>query len=871
VRRDRLVHSIERALGDAARKLIVLSAPAGYGKTTLLCQWAHASHARVVWLSVGAEENDPERFFRSLAATWEATQPGIVKSPLGLLLSGIEPDRDAVLRAFVNVAATIPDPTAFVLDDYHLIGDAAVHDALTFLLDHLPPPLRFVLAGRSDPPLPLARFRAHSELLELRGEDLQFGEDESAEFLNRRMALDLGDHEVRALHAQLEGWPAGLQLASLSLRRHGAADALPVSGRHRFIADYLSEDVLVHLPDDVQRFLLQTSILDRLRDSLCDAVTETITSQAMLEYLERENLFLTPLDDRREWFRYHRLFADVLSEALRRRHPEEVAPLHRRAAAWHLEHDMPDPAFHHAVAGDDPELAIQILERYESEKLHGGELRVVQAWLDDIPAAWHATYPQLGLVTAGLLAFRGALDACVRCIDEVEQRLAPVASEDRRRQQAKVTAFRCLVDCFHNDLERAELHATEALRELPEEDRSVRIDVHHALGETYGRHGHWEQARDHYLQALALSQGAGARVRAAHIFGALADLALRRGRLRDAEDAWRKALAAVEDPASWGRLPLPVIGWLYLRLGELRYERNELADAWALITRGLEHAEVGGDVRALIAGHVLASRITLTDGDLVAAADHLERARPLLEQASFPDWTGRFERGQIELWLAQDRLRAAVAWADAAQRDEALAERPDSETAQLALARVLIVKGDRTSRDWALALLGRLARAAEDDGRTGIQIEALTLRALGQWQAGDRASAMVWLERALRLAESEGYVRLFADLGLPMIRLLQEARSRQVLPDSVATLLAACGAGLAIPATSAGMPLEPLSEREREVLGLLAAGLTNREIATALFISPETVKKHTGSIYSKVGVGNRTEAVARARDLDLLA
>ncbi len=867
--RARLVDALERGIRDDAGKLILLSAPAGYGKTTLLAQWARTVDARVVWLSLGEEENDPDRFLRSLLVAWEEAQPGIISTPLGVLLGTITPDRNAVLTAFVNLAAAIPDPTVFILDDVHLIADAEVYEALTFLLDHLPPTLHVVLAGRAEPPLPLARYRAHHELVELRGEDLQFLLDESAEFLRRRTELDLGDVEIRALHGQLEGWATGLQLVSLTLRRHReAADAPVVSGRHRFIADYLSEDVLAHLPDEVQRFLLQSSILDRLCGSLCDAVTEAeaATSQAMLELLERENLFLAPLDDRREWFRYHRLFAEFLQDVLQRQHPEEVATLHRRAAAWYLEQDVPDPAFRHAVAGDDPELAIQILERYESEKLHGGELKVVQAWLDTIPAAWHAAYPQLGLVTAGVLAFSGALDACVRCIDDVERRLAPAASKDLRRQQAKVIAFRCLMDCFHNDLERAELHAAQALRDLPEADRSLRTDVHHALGETYGRHGHWEQARDHYLQALAVAQGTGARVRAAHVFGALADLELRQGRLRNAEDSWRKALAAVQEPATWGRLPLPVIGWVYLRLGELLYERNELGEAGALLSQGLEHAELGGDVRALIAGQVLASRITLAQGDLAAAADHLERARPLVEQASFPEWSSRFDRGQIELWLAQDRLRAAVAWVDMVQRDDALTERPDSETAQLALARVLIVKGDGPSRNQALALLGGLLRVTEEGGRAGIQIEALALQALGLWQAGDRAGAMVALEHALRLAEPEGYVRLFADFGFSMARLLQEARARNVFPDYVALLLTACSAEPGSPQT---VP-DPLSQRELDVLNLVASGLTNREIAAALFISPETVKKHTGSIYAKLDVGHRTEAVARARELSLL-
>jgi LuxR family maltose regulon positive regulatory protein len=357
----------------------------------------------------------------------------------------------------------------------------------------------------------------------------------------------------------------------------------------------------------------------------------------------------------------------------------------------------------------------------------------------------------------------------------------------------------------------------------------------------------------------------------AHVYGALADLELRRGRLRAADGYWQKALESVEDQDNWGRLPLPVIGWVYLRMGELLYERNRLADAWDYLARGLERAELGGDVRALIAGYLTASRIKLTAGDDEIAAAYLEQARPLVEQAPFPDWTSRFERCQLELWLAQDRLRAAVDWAIAMASDETLQNRPEREIANLGMGRALIVKGDRASREEAIGLLTALLSAEEAEDRLGVHVEALALLALARWGEGDRAGAMRSLERALRLAEPEGYVRLFADLGLPMVRLLQEARSRAVMPDYVAQLLAACGADPASPVAGEEALPEPLSAREHEVLSLIAAGLTNREIAEALVISPETVKKHIGSIFGKLNVGNRTEAAARARELGLLA
>lgn len=869
VRRARLVDALEGAISDY--KLVVISAPAGYGKTTLLSQWARASRVRVAWLSLSEEDNDPERFFRYLVAAWEEVQPEVRESPLGLLLGGIAPESESVLAAFINVANDVPGHTVFVLDDVHLLTEPSIHTALTFLLDHLPSTLHFVLAGRAEPPLPLARYRARRELREFGTEDLHFSVDETGDFLVRLMGLDLDPDQIVSLHAQLEGWVAGLQLMALTLQRHrDAAEPVVVNGRHRFIADYLSEDVLAHLPDDVRRFLLRTSILDRVCGSLCDEVAGTDGSQQMLELLERENLFLVPLDERREWFRYHRLFADVLREELRRRHPAEVSELHRRAARWYLARDLPEPAFRHAVDGDDFDDVVRIFDRYANAKLQSGEFRVVQRWLDSLPAAWCSAYPVFDLARAGLLAFTGALDACVRCVDDVEQRLARAKGEDARRQLAKVTAVRCAIACMQNDLTQAEAYADRALRDLPEEDLGFRPMIYGALGDSYRQNGRWGEAKACYLKVLGFPHTPVFRVESAHVFGALADLELRQGRLRNAAAYWGKAMTAIQERENWGRIPLPVIGWVYLRIGELLYERNDLADAWDHLSRGLERAELGGDTRALIAGYLIACRIKLTEGDVETAAAYLERARPLVDQSPFPDWVSRFERGQLEIWLAQDRLRAAVAWADAMQRGAVLEGRPDSETAQLALARVLIVKGDPPSRERATALVQRLLQAAAGEGRVGVQIEALALQALSYWNGGDRAAALTVLERALRLAEPEGYTRLFADLGLPMARLLQEAHARAVMPDYVPTLLAACGGDLAYLSSGEKTLPEPLSVREQEVLSLIAAGLTNREIAQALVISPETVKKHTSSIYGKLGVSHRTEAAARARALNLL-
>jgi len=512
----------------------------------------------------------------------------------------------------------------------------------------------------------------------------------------------------------------------------------------------------------------------------------------------------------------------------------------------------------------------RIIERYFPAKLLSGQIRVVEQWLDALPEAWHSSSPSIVLARAGMLLITGQIDACAHCLDEAE-RLAQAQSDEVDLHQARVTAMRCNIACFQNDLAQAETLADQALQGLPEGDLDFRPGVYGALGDTYRRNGRWQEAQACYLSLLDFPHAPTFQVLAAHVFGALADLDLRQGRLRNAAGYWRDALVAIQDRTNWGRLlPLPVTGWVYIRLGELLYEWNELMEAWDHLSHGLERAELGGDVRALIAGYLVAGRLKLTAGDIEAAAAYLEQARSHVESAQFSHWVSRFERFRLELWLAQDRLRAAVNWADEMMQDAALKDRPESEVAQLAVARVLIIKGDGPVVERALALLGGLLQAAEEEGRLGVTIEALALQALAYWQRGQRVEALTALEHALRSAEPEGYVRLLADLGLPMARLLQEARARDVMPDYVETLLAAFSGDAASAASDQPALPEPLTEREEEVLELMAAGLTNPEIADKLVISPETVKKHAGTIYGKLGVHSRTEAAARARELDLL-
>ncbi|MGI8963437.1 MAG: hypothetical protein ACR2GI_02910, partial [Thermomicrobiales bacterium] len=750
--RSRLNDALEQ--GIPVSRLVLISAPAGYGKTTLLAQWAATTNHPVAWLTLGETDNAIEQFFRYLLNAWETVRPGIREQPAGLLLGGTSPEIDAVLRSIIHIASHSPEHVVFVLDDYHLITEPAIHDALDFLLDNAPPTLHFVLASREDPALSLARYRARHELLELRGEDLQFGPGEAREFLNDGMGLELEESEVGSLQAQLEGWITGLQLVALTLRhRPGSVESLAVTGRHRHVADYLSEEVFAHLSEETRTFLLQTSILDRLGESLCIAVSGNQQSQEMLETLERANLFLVRLDDNRTWFRYHRLFAGFLRETLHRRHPGEVAGIHRRAAEWHLAHDQPDTAFQHAVDGGDLELVVRIFDRYVNARLWGGELRMVKRWLDALPAAWRSTYPVLDLAQAGFLAYSGAFEACVRCVDDVEQRLTLVESEEARWQLARVTTIRCFIACIQNDLTGAEVLADRALQDLPEENLGFRPGIYAALGDLYRRNGRWAESKQCYLQALDFIHAPAIRVQSAHLFGALADLDVRQGHLRSAAAYWKKALAAIQERENWGHVALPVVGWVYLRMSELLYEWNELAEAWQNVPRGLERAELGGDPQARIAGNVIMARLELTDGALDAADEHLDRAQELLDEAPFPDWIGRFERCRVELWLAQNKLRSAVIWSDTVLNDDAPESRTLSEVTQLTVARVLIHRGDPEALLRADRLLDQLISTAGELGQSGVRIEALAMRSMIREKRGDQTGMLTDLGHALRAAE----------------------------------------------------------------------------------------------------------------------
>lgn len=887
VSRPRLAERLHSGLGS---KVTLISAPAGAGKSTLLSAWGRSirpgDEPALAWVSLDEGDNDPARFWRYVIAALDGLRPGIGEAPLALLSSSQELPIQTVLTALLNALVDLPIDVALVLDDYHVIGAEAIHGALAFGIDHLPPRLHLVIATRTDPPLPLARLRARGELTELRAADLRFTPEEAAALLNEGMGLGLSAVDVAALGERTEGWAAGLQLAALSMRDRTDVQGFirAFTGSNRYIVDYLAEEVLSRQPEDVESFLLQTSILDRLSGPLCDAVTLGERGQALLQELEAANLFVIPLDDERRWYRYHHLFAEVLRGRLERTHAEQMPELHNRAAGWYERKGLSTEAVGHLLAAGTFSEAARLIEDQVEPMMERGELVTVMRWLLTLPLEAIRERPRLGVLRAGLLASTGRLDPAEALLEGAERVLRDRLLSDDRRVEAEatlgeLTAVRAIIAGFRGDVASALRLSQEALERMPPRGNFLRGSLDTGLGMAYMMSGDPRSA----IQALAADKTAGsvrwdlASLRSA-CFRSHVQIAL--GELRRAERELREVLGLESE---WGRLPVPIAVLAHLGFGEVCRERNDLDAAIEHLQQGFALSEHWSNPEFITRGYCSLARTHSARNERDEALRTLEAAERWVRQVDAGRQLARVLACRAALQATWGDLQSAVAWAEEAGIDVDGDLSPLRDPEYLALARVLLAQGQHEP---ALRLLGRLREAAGEAGRTRTVIETLVLQALALQGAGAGAHAVAVLEETLELAEPEGFIRVFVDegaaLGKLLASLLQSHRGqigdgREAAITEYArhllTLLQPSGKGEQ-PAERAhrrgggAQPLpERLSERELEVLELLAEGLSNGQIAARLVITVGTVKSHVNSIFGKLGVSSRTQAIARARAL----
>jgi LuxR family transcriptional regulator, maltose regulon positive regulatory protein len=860
VLRPRLLERLNEGLA-AGNRLTLVSAPAGFGKTTLVSDWVGGCGRPAAWLSLDEADSDQGRFLTYLVAAIQTVAPGVGNGILAVLGSPQPPPIESTLTALLNELTGIQSDFVLVLDDYHVLDARPIDDAVSFLVEHLPPQLHLVIATREDPALPLPRLRVRGQLTELRGADLRFTPDEAAAFLNEVMHLDLSAEQIAALEARTEGWIAGLQLAAISVR--GRTDVAQFiasfAGSHHFVLDYLVEEVLARQPEPVQTFLLRTSILDRLCGELCDALLLDVggSSQQMLEYLERANLFLVPLDTERRWFRYHHLFAELLRQRLR----QSAVPSggededHLRASEWFEANGLDIEAFEHAAAGHDADRAERLIEGRRMPLYFRGALVPIVGWLESLPTTVLDARPSLWVTYAQVLLSSGQNTGIEPKLQAAERALQDARTDDRTRDLlGRIASVRAFLVWSPDQVETIIAQSRRALEYLDPDNLPFRTAAALNLGHAYVLQGDRSGARQALAEVKAISAASGNTIY--EILGSigLGFIQEMDNQLDLAVETYRHAMELAAG------LPFPFICEAHLGLARVLYQWNDLDAARQHGELSLQLARQIADSDRPVAWEVLLARLALAQGDAAGSAAILTEADQAARQHDFVLQVPGVAAAQVLAFLRQGDVAAAAHVAQA-------------HDLPLSQARVHLAQGDPTA---ALAVLEPYRRRMAEKAWADEELKALVLLAVAFDAAGERPRAVEVLDEALTLAEPGGLIRIFVDEGAPMARLLRDALLRGISPGYLRRLQAAFPAtepGQAVPARTAvaGIGLsEPPSARELEVLDLIAAGLTNRQIAERLYLSLHTVKSHARNIYGKLGVRSRTQAIARGRALGLL-
>jgi LuxR family maltose regulon positive regulatory protein len=917
VPRPRLIKQLTEGFCSGG-KLTLISTPAGFGKTTLVSDWINHlklepksraagqkdsalapplphSPTQVAWLSLDDGDNDPTRFLTYFIAALQQLDPDIGQAVQGMLQSPQPSPIETLMTALINeMSASFTDTRCvLVLDDCYLIDAKPIDEGLTFLLDHLPPPpggMHLVIATRDDPHLPLARLRARGQLTELRAADLRFTVSEATEFLNQVMGLDLSAEDITALETRTEGWIAGLQLAAISMQGHQDVTSFIKSftGSHHFILDYLIEEVLERQSESSQTFLLQTAVLDRLTGSLCDALTGQDNGQATLEMLEHANLFIIPLDEERRWYRYHHLFVDLLRQRLRQTQPEKLPILHLRAAEWFTHQGLDREAIKHSLAAKDYQGAAELIKAIAIDIMQQGEHTAVVGWINTLPEELVKGQPYLCVLHAWALQLTGQFEATEARLIDAEHGLENLKNrddEDVDTVLGLIHSHRAYMSFIGGEHDKTISYALQALDQLPPTVTLMRVQTALYLGVAYRYQGQPLAALDIFNEILPNIQIIGGNSTAIMCFLNLAELYTELAQLHRAQELLEQALEFTEQQT--GRSDMPFTGYVYVSIGRILRQWNQLDEAYRYTTKGVALGRDWNVPEIVALSCIELAYILQTIGNVEKARASIQEAIQICE--GYSPWSSKFAAAhQAKMNLVLNEIDPADRWAQA--NDLVLDGDFEfhRENEYLALARVFIAQ---KRFEEANALVERVYRIAQEIGKRQTELEGLILRALVFSVRGETDQALVHLEKALSIGEPEDYIRIFVDEGLPMARLLREAVASGIAVDYVGKILDAFFAGVPFDSAQdrqrsggAGVkesppaPLlprptaltEPLSERELEVLQLIAEGLSNPEIAARLFLSLNTVKVHTRNIYGKLGAHNRTQAVAKAKALGVL-
>ena len=861
---------LERLDAGAHAKLILISAPPGYGKTTLITQWIQQIQsnktAQICWYSLDGDDNGTQQFFRYLASAVEdlpgqqSTLKQLIQSPQALPVKNL-------MNAFINDAAAVSTPFFLILDDYHVIESVEIDQAMDFIIENMPPPMTLIITSRSDPGFPMARRRARAELIELRVDDLRFTEGEAAQFIQQTTNLALSLNQIAALETRTEGWIAGLQMAALSIQGQEDTDGFirAFTGSHRFVLDYLVEEVLQLQPERVRNFLLRTSILDGLCGPLCDAVTGQKDGRVMLEELERSNLFVVPLDDERRWYRYHNLFAELLRQRLQQGSvpptgekgmEEEVAELHIRASKWFEDNGLEIEAFQHAAAANDVERAARLIEGKGAPVHFRGAASQVLNWLTSLPESILDDSPSLWVTYASVLLFVGQNSAAEPKLQAAEAAIAKAEPDDEMRDLiGRIAAMRATMAVVRNDLDIIISQSQRALAHLRPENLPYRTAVNWTLGYAYQSQGDRLRASQAYNEIISTAETFDNSIYLIAALTSLGQIQETDNQLSLATESYEHVLRLAGDP------PQPIACEAHLGLARLHYQWNDLNAAQKHGQKCEQLMQQIESVATVVSHKIFLARLLLARGDVSAVDAVFQEADAYMHQHDFVFRMADLAAIQVIVLLHQGDLVTA---ADLAQ----------THHLPISQARVHLAQGDPGK---ALDVLAPVRQQAEEKSWQDERLKVLVLQALAHWAQGRSETAVELLKDALASAKPGGFIRIFVDEGASMARLLYEALARGIEPAYVRRLLAAFPvadskpAALSLPPDAEAGLVEPLSMRELEVLQVIAEGLSNQEVANRLYLSLHTVKVHARNIYAKLGVKNRTQAVAKGRTLGILS